>query len=57
MTDERYRELSENLKSHLTLEELDEGWHFCYEFDGLLVKGDPKEEICGRACIAWDGSL
>lgn len=60
MTSERYDELMwDNTDEHLHLskEEMDEGWHFCNEFDGLLVKGDPKEEYCGKACIDWDGSL
>lgn len=57
MTSERYDELLNNLELSLTAEEIQEGWHFCNEFDGLLVKGDPKEPICGKACIEWDGSL
>lgn len=59
MTNERYKWLMDTFGSNvfLTPEELKEGWHFCYEFDGLLVKGDPNEEFCGKACIEWDGSL
>jgi hypothetical protein len=57
MTPERYQQLSDDRELPLTEEEFNEGWHFCYEFDGLLVKGDPKDEFCGRACIEWDGSL
>jgi hypothetical protein len=34
----------------LTETEAMEGWHWCQEFDGLLLKGDPNEEFCGRAC-------
>jgi hypothetical protein len=51
MTDERYNELMDNMDLSLTAEELAEGWHFCIEFDGLLVKGDPKEDYCGQTCI------
>lgn len=36
MTNERWRDLSENDDLQLTLGELAEGWHFCQEFDGLL---------------------
>jgi len=57
MTEERYKELSDDLESVLTEEELKEGWHFCYEFDGLLVKGDPNDEYCGQPCINWAGNL
>lgn len=57
MTEERYRELETNLNLCLTEDEIKEGWHFCNEFDGLLVKGDPNEEYCGEACIRWAGGL
>lgn len=56
MTNERYNELMTNDKLSLTKEEVAIGWHFCNEFDGLLVKGDPNEIYCGKACIeAEDG--
>jgi hypothetical protein len=59
MTAERYDELNDDATGELpiTAEESAEGWHWCMEFDGLLVKGDPKEEYCGAACIAWNGEL
>lgn len=57
MTKERYEELIEDLDLSLTDDEINEGWHFCHEFDGLLVLGDPKEPICGKACIDWNGQL
>ncbi len=56
MTDKRYQQLMEqedDFMACLTKEEQDEGWHFCNEFDGLLVQGDPKEKYCGKACIDW----
>lgn len=53
LTDERYNYLSDNFEALLTEDEIAEGWHYCYEFDGLLVQGDPKEPICGQACIDW----
>lgn len=56
MTNERYNELMNNVLLSLTPEEIALGWHFCNEFDGLLVLGDPNEPICGDACIkAEDG--
>lgn len=40
MTEERYWEL-EYKGGVLTKEELDEGWHFCLDWDGLLIS--PQE--------------
>jgi hypothetical protein len=37
MTLDRYRELMQPDGPPLTAEEIDAGWHFCLEFDGLLV--------------------
>lgn len=51
MKSERWKLLMEDYKIPLTNAEQDEGWHFCNEFDGLLVKGDPKEKVCGDSCI------
>ncbi len=51
MTNERYHSLGADDSLPLTQAEMDEGWHFCMEFDGLLVKGDPKEPVCGDSCI------
>jgi hypothetical protein len=61
MTPERFSELfnARGLKGDqavLTLEETSQGWHFCPEWDGLLVGpesdgewGDnPKQCRCGR---------
>jgi hypothetical protein len=60
MTDKRYQELmgeggeGDAAETPMLSEaEQDEGWHFCNEFDGLLVQGDPKEKYCGKACIEW----
>jgi hypothetical protein len=31
----------------LTKEEAEEGWHFCWDWDGLLIhKDDPEAECC-----------
>lgn len=43
----RYRQLMNDLESKLTAEEIAEGWHFCYDWDGLLIhKDDPEAECC-----------
>lgn len=57
MTDERWKELMDSDSLALTKEEVEEGWHFCLEFDGLLVKGDPNEKYCGQACIDSERGL
>ena len=37
MNDRRYALLMKNDSENLTQEEIELGWHFCNEFDGLLV--------------------
>lgn len=37
MTDERYYALERSSALPLTPEEIREGWHFCIEWDGMLV--------------------
>jgi hypothetical protein len=47
MTDERYNKLNNMLEVDLpTPEEQTEGWHYCYDFDGLLVGPDMAELSC-----------
>lgn len=47
MTPERHRELEGNLQLRLTPEEVAEGWHFCVEWDGMLIHKDwPEAECC-----------
>lgn len=49
MTDSRWKYLMEAPHSRLTNDELHEQWHFCPEFDGLLMLiGDP-----GCDCTPW----
>jgi hypothetical protein len=50
MTDERYREVNNDQEAKLTEQELADGWHFCPEWDGLLVNSY-DEEGEGAACI------
>jgi len=52
MTEQRFKELMEpEGKSYLTDLEIDEGWHFCNEFDGLLVRNTLTPEHCGQTCV------
>ena len=46
MTDERWRALMADDKLDLTPEEIKEGWHFCYEFDGLLRNNNEEDFKC-----------
>lgn len=47
MTHERWVELMENDTIRLTPEEIEEGWHFCWDWDGLLIHpGDDEFELC-----------
>jgi len=48
MTDERYHDIMNN-DLELTQEEFNEGWHFCFEFDGLLRNN--KEEDFKCTCL------
>ena len=46
MSDERYMHL-EKTGEKLTDEEREAGWHYCYEWDGLLInKSWPEAECC-----------
>lgn len=47
MSPERYRELDTAVTPTLTPEERAEGWHFCPDWDYLLVgPGTAEEECC-----------
>lgn len=48
MTDERWKELM-RAEDDLTEEEIQEGWHFCWEWDGLLV-GPGMDEMDSCLC-------
>jgi hypothetical protein len=43
MTNERWRALMDNDDLPLTAEEIAGGWHFCWEWDGLLVGPEMEE--------------
>ena len=56
MTRERWLELmqpyAENDGINLTAEEVEAGWHWCEEWDGLLIHVDDDEFLCCCSC-SW----
>ena len=47
MSEKRYIELMGNKDIILTLDEVEDGWHFCKEWDFLLIHPlDPEYEVC-----------
>lgn len=50
---QRYEELMADDDSKITAPELTEGWHWCLEFDGLLV-GPGMGELGCCQCLAPD---
>jgi hypothetical protein len=50
MTNERWKQLSESHNCYLKPSEISEGWHWCNEFDGLLV-GPGSHEL--NNCTCW----
>jgi hypothetical protein len=53
MTDDRYQDLMET-DGTLSAEEMAEGWHWCHEFDGMLVgPGQWGLEEC--TCLEVEG--
>jgi len=47
MKKERYKDLMTNFDLNITDEEFKAGWHFCWEWDGLLIhKTWPETECC-----------
>lgn len=54
MTDERWIKLMQDDNTNLTKEEIDTGWHFCWEFDGLLI-GPGMEEM--KFCKCHEHSI
>ena len=51
ISEERYSLLMSNEKERLTQEEMDDGWHWCWEMDGLLVNTKtPEFEFLKDCC-------
>lgn len=47
MNSKRYKFLREHHDEKLTQEEIDDGWFFCCEWDGLLIhKTHPEASVC-----------
>lgn len=55
MTDDRWKSLMANDDLKLTDDEIALGWHFCTEFDGLLV-GPEMYELKACNCLPKDHS-
>jgi DNA-binding transcriptional regulator YdaS (Cro superfamily) len=54
VTPERARELNSVTSGRLTAEEMRQGWHFCYDWDGLLVNANHKGgEAASCTCGSW----
>jgi len=53
MTKERYKELRFDENVTLTNKEIREGWHFCLEWDGMLINKytSPEGKCCKCALI------
>ena len=54
MTPERMRQLEREPSAVITKEEFSEGWHFCPDWDYMLVGPDTPE---GECCTCDDGGL
>jgi len=52
MDKERYQELTTSEEASLTIEEVEEGWQFCEDWDFMLIhKDQPEFESC---TCEWD---
>lgn len=51
MTRERYTELVQNVGLTLTQDEVKAGWHFCYDWDWMLIHTSWEEfQDCSGCC-------
>lgn len=47
MSKERWEFLERNIASHITQDDIDNGWHFCEDWDCMLIhKSWPEMESC-----------
>lgn len=46
MENARYEQLLSNPKMTLTEDEVKEGWHFCLNWDGMLLHPEDREMQC-----------
>ncbi len=49
----RWRALINDERPRLTPEEKEKGWHYCYEFDGLLVGPADLKNIEWNCCTCF----
>ena len=42
------------LEQKLTKEEIEAGWHYCHEWDGLLVGPGMEEMECCTCHVDWE---
>lgn len=52
MTEERYLELTLNMNASLTNDEIQNGWHFCPNWDYMLVGATTPEWECCTCSIS-----
>jgi len=57
MTNERWEQLMKDDSLLLTTEESDEGWHFCPDWDGLLVGPGTAMELTCCMCEGIDPGI
>lgn len=54
MSDARWMALERDPTLKLTPEEIASGWHFCPDWDGMLIhKLNPEFEACNCTLEAW----
>jgi len=49
----RWRALINDERPRLTPEETEKGWHYCYEFDGLLVGPADLKNVEWNCCTCF----
>ncbi len=47
MDNQRYKDIMDG-KADLTQEEINQGWHFCVEWDFMLINKNSAEGMCCR---------
>lgn len=50
MTPQRYAEIELDCNAQLTQEEREQGWHFCPDWDYMLVGPETPAELQGCCC-------
>lgn len=55
MSDARWRFVELDIEAKLTIQERQEGWHFCDEWDGMLTQGEERNDDGSCAHCKFDG--